>query len=39
MNGNNGNGNGEQRRIRYVDLFCGIGGFRVAIERGDAIII
>jgi DNA (cytosine-5)-methyltransferase 1 len=30
----NGNGNSKHgfETIRYVDLFCGIGGFRVAIE-------
>ena len=28
----NGNGNHAIQTIRYVDLFCGIGGFRVAIE-------
>jgi len=31
----NGNGNGRQQPkvVRYVDLFCGIGGFRVAINK------
>jgi DNA (cytosine-5)-methyltransferase 1 len=33
MKKNNGNGKHESQIIRYVDLFCGIGGFRVAIER------
>ena len=27
------NGTGEQQRLKFVDLFCGIGGFRLAFER------
>ncbi len=37
MNLRNGNGNGnghhKPKVIRYIDLFCGIGGFRVAINQ------
>jgi len=37
MNGGNRRMNGERKRlpkeIRYIDLFCGIGGFRVAMDR------
>jgi DNA (cytosine-5)-methyltransferase 1 len=29
----NGNGNHQPKIIRYIDLFCGIGGFRVAINQ------
>jgi hypothetical protein len=27
------NGNGAQGKLRFIDLFCGIGGFRFAFER------
>ena len=27
------NGNGLGRRFKFIDLFCGIGGFRIAFER------
>ena len=27
------NGNGSHNKLRFVDLFCGIGGFRIAFER------
>ncbi len=27
------NGNGQQHKFRFIDLFCGIGGFRIAFER------
>ena len=27
------NGNGAQNKLRFIDLFCGIGGFRIAFER------
>ena len=27
------NGNGTLRKLRFIDLFCGIGGFRLAFER------
>jgi len=27
------NGNGHHQRLRFIDLFCGIGGFRIAFER------
>ena len=27
------NGNGAHNKLRFVDLFCGIGGFRFAFER------
>jgi len=27
------NGNSTPRQIRFIDLFCGIGGFRMAFER------
>jgi len=27
------NGNGSLRRLTFIDLFCGIGGFRIAFER------
>lgn len=30
---NDGNGKHGFETLRYIDLFCGIGGFRVAIER------
>jgi DNA (cytosine-5)-methyltransferase 1 len=33
MNSRNGNGNHQPKIIRYIDLFCGIGGFRVAINQ------
>jgi DNA (cytosine-5)-methyltransferase 1 len=33
MNTRNGNGYHQTKVIRYVDLFCGIGGFRVAINQ------
>jgi DNA (cytosine-5)-methyltransferase 1 len=33
MNTNNGNGNHQSKIIRYIDLFCGIGGFRVVIHQ------
>jgi hypothetical protein len=33
MNSRNGNGNHQPKVIRYIDLFCGIGGFRVAINQ------
>jgi DNA (cytosine-5)-methyltransferase 1 len=33
MNSRNGNGNHESKVIRYIDLFCGIGGFRVAMNQ------
>ena len=28
-----GEGRGESGRLRFIDLFCGIGGFRLAFER------
>ena len=27
------NGNGHHRKLKFIDLFCGIGGFRFAFER------
>jgi hypothetical protein len=27
------NGNGAHNKLRFVDLFCGIGGFRIAFEK------
>ena len=27
------NGNGSHGRLKFIDLFCGIGGFRLAFER------
>ena len=33
MNASNGNGKHGSRTIRYIDLFCGIGGFRVAVQK------
>ncbi|MCO5052077.1 MAG: DNA (cytosine-5-)-methyltransferase [Verrucomicrobiae bacterium] len=27
------NGSGVQHQLRFIDLFCGIGGFRIAFER------
>jgi DNA (cytosine-5)-methyltransferase 1 len=27
------NGNGSHNRLRFIDLFCGIGGFRIAFEK------
>ncbi len=27
------NDNGAHNRLRFIDLFCGIGGFRIAFER------
>ncbi len=27
------NGNGSPRKLTFIDLFCGIGGFRIAFER------
>lgn len=27
---------GGQRKLRFIDLFCGIGGFRIAFERAGA---
>jgi len=33
-NSNTGNNNGKNgKAIRFIDLFCGIGGFRIAIEQ------
>jgi len=33
-NGNgNGSGNGSHAHLKFIDLFCGIGGFRYAFER------
>ena len=29
----NGNGNGSHAKLKFIDLFCGIGGFRYAFER------
>jgi DNA (cytosine-5)-methyltransferase 1 len=28
-----GNGTSSARKLRFIDLFCGIGGFRFAFER------
>jgi DNA (cytosine-5)-methyltransferase 1 len=33
MNNSTSNGNHRPKTIRYIDLFCGIGGFRVAINQ------
>ena len=27
------NGNGAHNKLRFIDLFCGIGGFRIAFEK------
>ena len=27
------NGNGSHNKLRFIDLFCGIGGFRIAFEK------
>jgi len=27
------NGNGLAHKLRFIDLFCGIGGFRIAFEK------
>ena len=27
------NGNGAAHKLRFIDLFCGIGGFRIAFEK------
>ena|GEM_PF-6608326 len=27
------NGNGAHNKLRFIDLFCGIGGFRLAFEK------
>jgi hypothetical protein len=29
------NGNGRHHKLRFIDLFCGIGGFRIAFERAN----
>ena len=29
-------GQAEQQPLRFIDLFCGIGGFRIAFESADA---
>ena len=33
MNTRNGNSTNQPKVMRYIDLFCGIGGFRVAIQE------
>lgn len=33
MSRSNGNGKHAMKTIRYVDLFCGIGGFHMAVEQ------
>jgi DNA (cytosine-5)-methyltransferase 1 len=30
------NGEHEQKPLRFIDLFCGIGGFRIAFEKAKA---
>ena len=30
------NGAAANRKIRFIDLFCGIGGFRIPFERAGA---
>ena len=30
------NGHGAEPRLKFIDLFCGIGGFRIAFERAGA---
>jgi hypothetical protein len=30
------NGHSKKRLLRFIDLFCGIGGFRLAFERAGA---
>jgi len=30
------NGNGSSHKLKFVDLFCGIGGFRIAFERAGS---
>lgn len=27
------NGQGDQQKLRFIDLFCGIGGFRIAFDK------
>jgi DNA (cytosine-5)-methyltransferase 1 len=31
--GYHSNGNGAPEKLKFIDLFCGIGGFRIAFER------